>query len=1309
MKKNSKIFAILLTFCLLLGAVSVFAFASEVKDPLDASQYGDGIKSQYIIDAESFVDLSEAELSAKLKNGALTNPAHYGSGGNFYDGAAKVALKGAAGNMYVGVKSTISEQQTTTHGNCFYGVFIGTAKDTMQYYDYYVASVDFMADDIHADGSLSYLEHSYLGAYSAALNYKCVYFVKDAEGNWYIADKKDISQANRKVALEKEVGAWNNYTIVFSRATKSGGIYVNGQCVLPLSSISTGVYVDRIVLNLSGATKGYFSVGFDNGCAAAYGSYTYDDEGTETSHIPYNSGAKFGLDDYFAIGDTNLNIDFCEDIVANHNYGFNTLDGKGYNAAIVSGDDRTEFYSAAQALYAAQDGDVIEIDNSVAVPYLECGKSVTVIANNGATVSVNGRVSIAEAKDSDGKSIYKLAGLSTNVDNAYGSHFSSSFSVSGWGNSGVITTAVNNGVLNVTATNTTADATVGSNNDGRKYFLLTSKTGLLTEMAHEYSHWLLEFDIGLLPGGEYCDGMSISIFDNKLAAYYDAFFTVTDGQGNWYLSSTATYSAETAAYQLPSEAGVSTHITVIAYVNRQTNSDSGYYVYANGEYVNRASHYTTGATKIAGTNMHPERFCFDLSKGLLVSKNVAFYIDNYDIFRYGSTLKNGTPYNSGAVFGIDDYIALGDMTLPIYHCLDTVAASCASGEFELNSDGLVNKFENVASALAFAADRDTLTVPDDVTLISVLNSDVKTLRINGGDVTFAGDAARFYSFADGVVSGLNFYLVHWYDLDGNYVRTSILPLSDIPDFSVWDLADGRVVGNSNIPAAWNASVNGADSVNYTECEAPGNGDIFKMSPAVVKVIWYQKDGSTVDETELWFMGNELTRSLSNLNATLPVLDNGWYELSYFWNSSKYDMTARGEVMELKPVIEPISALDMKFNFMLGASAYPIFYIPKEIEGVNIDKMYVNPRISVQNQSGDFYTSLVGPITDIHELSAWTGTSAALEEISAYKTECLIDGQSYYRYQSTGVSAFAWYTVTGFQTEFTVTYNGVEYSVHSKPALVCMGSKSGAVSYSSKILNYDGSKPCSNETMLLLNWLQYISYSYAAQSTNVMLSAAEQILSGHLEKNPGCTCLHSIEDMIPTDDPGYSGFEGLENVGASYLITKDNGLLVLYVPKEYVPEDRNVEVYATLKGIVYNPTTGTTQTGRVVKVPLNMNMVEQKPYETADGCYLFIIKSAEAKICNVNEEVTLTIKVDGEIIGTATYSLKAYIYNTLQKNNLYELNAETGKYELNTEVLTLNGDKYKYTTSQRAYQATLALAAFGEAAYDYMTYGTDAAR
>ena len=1309
--KKSKIFALLLTISLMFGAISMFAFASDDKDPLDASQYGEGITGKYFTDAETFVDLSETDLNNKLIMGSTSSPGNYGSGGNFLESVATKALKGSVGNKYVGVTSRTTEQGTDKYTNTFYGTFIGTASDAMKYYDYYVASVDFMADDRHSDGTLSYIEGSFLGAYSTTLSYKYTYFVKDAEGNWYLANAKTYDTASRKVALEKEVGAWNNYTIVFSRATKTGGIYINGECLLPLTDITTSIYVDRIVLNLSGATKGYFSMGFDNGCAAAYGSYVYDGEGNETAHIPYNSGAKFGLDDYFALGDTTLNIDFCEDIVANSEYGFNTLAGQGYDATVISGDKRTNYYTVAAALDAANDGDTVEIRRNVGVTNLADCKSVTVVSKNGSTVSVASSVVAYESGN-----VYKLTGLSANVENPRGSHFSSNLGISGWGNSGAITTAVSDGVLKITATNRTADTSIGTNKSGNKYFLLASGTNLSTEMVKDYSHWLLDFDIGLLDGGIYCDGMSISVFDNKLGAYYDFFFTVKDSNGNWYLGNKDTYAASTSLYKLPSEAGVSTHITVIANVNRQNVADSGYYVYANGEYINRASHYTKSATvAVAGNSMHPERFCFDFSAGLAISKDIAFYIDNYDIFRYGSTVSGGTPYNSGMAFGIDDYIALGDMTLPIYHCVDVVASSLEMGEYVLSNSESENTktFSNLNAALAFAANGDTLTVPGDITLIPVLDSGVKQLTVNGGNVSFAGDAAKVYSLIDGIISGRDFYKVHWYDLE-KYVRSEVYLLLESPDFSGWQITTSEIKGVVNIPGAWNVSVNGDAASSFVDYVSFANGDRLKMTPGVVEVTWYQADGVTVDATELWFAGNKASRSLSALNATLEILDNGWYELSYFWNSSKDDMIVKGESMNFKPVIEPISALDIKFNFMLGASSYPIFYIPREIDGVEIDKVYINSNMSVQNTAGEAYTSVVGPITDLHHISEWSNTQKALKDVTQYKTEYKIGTNTYYRYQGSSISIFAWYNITGFQTEFTVTYNGEEYSIHSTPAIVSMPDRPGAVSYVRAVFGTESNpKSCSNETMLIANWMQYISYSYSMQGTNILLSAVENLLTAHVEHNPGCTCINRIEDMIPTEAPEgytYGSFGNLENVGTSYLVTKENGLLAIYIPKEYVPADKSVKVYATLKGIAYNSQTGTTQTAQKITISMNPDMTDGKMNETSDGRYLFIAAHSASKICNANEDVTITVEVDGEVIGSATYALSVYIYNTLQKNNLYKFNAESGKYEINTEVLNkTESGAYKYTLSQRAYQATLALAAFSEAAYDYMTYGTEAER
>lgn len=1334
MKKFSKILAIVLTLSLLAGVLAVTSFADEAQSSLDASQYGDSIQNL------TYIDYDNQGVSSSASFGNASEGGSFSSNGK----ATLVTYTGEDGstNKYVKLEKGPNPPTSGAYANTFHGFTIGKSTHTLGNYDYLVFSMDFMSDEVDESGKLMYLEKAYIGTYGQTLGYKSVYFVSDGN-DWYLAPSADSIEGG--VKLHSNAGEWNNYTLVLNRAGKNGGVYVNGQLALALSGITASMFADRIVVNLKGATPADFSICIDNGASNAYG--------TADAENPYSSGDKFGLDDYFAMGNVNLPISSCEDIVYNPGYTFPVSSAVAAESTIVSGDVVTDYQTPVGALVNAGNGDTVKLNKTTIFASAVKADKFTVLCENGAELIVTEDMrqlySVTEAS-SENETLYSIKKKAENSE-------IKEFIINGNG-AGAVGSYSNYVTFSASATEANGNKywgytsrenltnTTEYTNSGR-YFYNSATGNSVSDLptSSDYKYSVIDFDVAAfgevyLPDdatdGVYRAVTDISALSDsekatvKLSYFEKSNIAILTGawdlcvffvsNGNqWYLSGDNTYDESDVA--LASGVGEWNHVTFISdLVNKKA------YAYLNGEYVTAATMSQNTVQRITFFRLG------EVKKPLAHNTDFKTGVDNITTYSYTKSYKSGE-----AVFGLDDYMALGNAELPISFVEDIYyGPNFLPSGVEYDSSAYLTKgeseygFYNIGAALSAAENGDTLTVNGKLDLYTIDES-IESLYINAESVELYGKVAMQYTY-DAEAQLLTkrlLYTIIWQDIDGSVLLEEMLALDIAPDAALLDITS-NVKGDYKKAEAWQYVI-GEDGeytslVDFVSAYA---GDVVTIVPATANVTWFAPDGKTVEAFEYWFSGSVASRDLSALNKTIAPLNNGWYELEYFWNSPDADMTvSTDEVCDFIPTLAPVSAVDIYFNYTLGAQFYPNYYIPTEIDGVVIDKVYTSYSMSVQNNKSEYYTNVVGPITDIFALGDWVGRTNTIEDVKDQGILADIGGASYYKYSTDPSLAFAWYNISAMQVEFTVTYNGAEYQIHSAPALTAIGAKTGAKSYANAILGtYDSPKACSDNTRLLANWIQYMSYSYATQGTNIMLGAAEDLLKNHVAHNPGCTCIKDISTMIPTEAPegytygNFAEVESLSGMMAGFLVDKNSGRFGLYIPTDVVDEVgvENFEAYVEFVGIAYNAEKGTYQTGKKIKANLEKYYVKDETTSEPDdvkayvvsGCYLFIMELDATRIYNVDRDMNITLKVNGEIVCQGTYCFDVYLYNINESIGLYVYDEESGKYVVDNEKLTYNESKdtYSYSVKQRSYQAALALRAFGMAAYEYMVAGTELAK
>lgn len=384
MKRLTKLFTLLLALCLLLGVVAISAAAVKSEDAI-----ADHISGQYSV---------EGVANYKKNTDGTLDFSQSSQLGNTNKWCADDVTATIGGDSYrrfynIG-EGTISSDKLTTAG--YFSTAIGDGSNskvmTKNYslavnstikYQYATVDFDFMSDRYvyHNASANTYKTYTAEELAAAGLtpesdgvdlamhngqrfyfvfNYweakidadtetkktlnPSIYFVKDAEGNWYYANQATYDAATKRVPVSGyaqydhiTVTASLSYNESTGKTTLIASTFVNGQHIesKSVSAEYLSANMQQLRLNIHGTLKRVdsFSYGIDN---LTVNYYKGADSGIYTT-----GDAVYGLDDYFADSNwTKKPLYNCQDTVCTRTY----LTRNGY-LQVNDGDVKGDFVS----------------------------------------------------------------------------------------------------------------------------------------------------------------------------------------------------------------------------------------------------------------------------------------------------------------------------------------------------------------------------------------------------------------------------------------------------------------------------------------------------------------------------------------------------------------------------------------------------------------------------------------------------------------------------------------------------------------------------------------------------------------------------------------------------------------------------------------------------------------------------------------------------------------------------------------------------------------------------------------------------
>lgn len=1242
MKRFSKIFALLLALCLLCGMVSIIASAAELNaTKLNSGSTGITNRKTYTFENGISSDGYPLDVTGNTKYTGLTRSVKVDEVNKRVIDSTLVEDKN--GNHYLRYHAGEELVEAMTYTSLTY---LANSAYRAPDYKYVVYDIDFTADAyLNADGSAidpdatsGKLAYPEAGGIALQGNVNGAYltnaFLVSNGNDWYLASATNYSSAAHKIKIEKtEAGDWNHLTLVFDTAGRYFA-YLNGTYAwsgTAVSNDSNPIYNSNVnfrVMEITNERQYTFCI--DNLTSNAYdATYASADD-------------VYGLDDFLA-SDYSCNIAFCEDVVYNYD---NYEDIDEAKTKFLVGDK--EYALLSSALEALPPNGTLTSSTSFILPCIASAKNFKVVCENGAKLTLENvafsAYRITNVKTEGNNTTYSLV-----LDPSYQIEGISTYASENF-NSGKKFDAQNNDFSNhINITNQTssdgngyvsftpkASGTVPSNTTGLYYAMV--KNG--TNTVKEHSYYVVEFDFAT--NGTSYEGMALSMYRNKPGGAYSHFGYTVSNDGKWYIGNAKTYATSTNLYELPA-ADVWTHFTLIAY---DDGTNFGFDVYINGEYFQ---------TLKTATGFRMERLCLFVAKNSVIDVNDKWEIrmDNVSAKSYGTTEK---PYFSGSAFGLDDYKALGDKTLPLTFLDDiaynSVFAFSSPNTPSVNIGG--ENYYNLASALSSLNNGDTITLTEDLKLYAPLASHIKTLKVSGANIVLLGEAANIYTFENGVLTKKLLYTANWTDGTNVVISQQInCATAPSPDLVT---AEFGIRGDYKRLDAWEISFGGEfaplNSISWTELE---NGAVVTLRPITGTVAWFDSDGVTqVGGTEVWFVGSTLEiRGFDGLKTFAP-LDNGWYEWGYTsWISDSTDYVVdAGENNVFVAKEGAISAIDAKFNYNLGTAYYSTLYLPKELENVKI--------------------------TGVSQ-TANAANAAPAESIKG--KSAIINGAEYTAYVGAGLAVYNWYPTQNYYVTFEVTIDEKVYTIQTTFV-------TSMSSYISTVLNtYD----CGSvEEKLVLNWIRYVAYSYGAlyASDGGLLSAAEKLLTNH-----DATCIAATLSALSAETPDapdttltYKEMSEIgSGFGASFALLGSHVRFGVYVPVEFADANPDMKVTLSLRGIA-NKKTNQNITANFFRYTIDDKGTEVTPTYKVGGvdCYLYTVENSAISMYNINEILTVSFKA-GEIDKTVTYSLGEYIYNLSAKLAAKE---EPSAAEI------------------RALECVQALAAFGKASKAYVLDGVE---
>ena len=389
MRKHTRIFAIILTLCLLIGAVAIGASAEvdESKSFLDASRYSSSI--------ENYVQYSFDDASTTINVSTSS-----GSGTYF-------SLTKADDESFIRLKTKSSDTQPGKN-NYRYTFFTNESGKTVLANKYAYATADF---DIASMGTTSFFNGMGFTVYTVKPSAYPFYVYTVTDGtDWYISSTSTYKASGTNVKISSEVGEWTHITFVLDLAggtssSKTMYAYVNG------------AYLTSKAISVTGDTE-FQRIGTDVPKAlisSDTANFAIDNITSNLYLEGYSSGDAYGLDDLMNNGGQG-NIARCEDVVYNENYVYDLL----AESQAIGTIGETKYYTNASASKAITNGGTI----SVTKDFCFLGgnaDSFTVTAYNGASVSVDSGLeyNLSVVESTDEYTVYNVSKASTYTVNIY--------------------------------------------------------------------------------------------------------------------------------------------------------------------------------------------------------------------------------------------------------------------------------------------------------------------------------------------------------------------------------------------------------------------------------------------------------------------------------------------------------------------------------------------------------------------------------------------------------------------------------------------------------------------------------------------------------------------------------------------------------------------------------------------------------------------------------------------------------------------------------------------------------------------------
>lgn len=336
MKKLSKILAVLLTVCVLVGLTAIAVMAAISTTPKTADDATGVIKQQT---AKSFTN-SGSKQCGSCDNNTLTLSHNGGS----------CTCANVAGAYAFGFDSLIykAKVDATDTDPAIPAINYFSAKGK----DFLTVDFDFSAETEN-NGVLSYAENVYLSIFDtkySSFYVPLLYFVYNEIDNlWYLSTDKVFD--SNDFALAESVGQRNHITLVDTGTAV--WIYLDGEFITSYAGTHRNSAYLRPGFTSKGTAAGDYSIKFENVVASLYTSDENENE--------YSSGSSYGLDDYIAANNTSIPLYKCEDIVYTQNYIFDdAVDGQDAGTIQIGDGDPTSYQNTAQIYDALSALDSLE-------------------------------------------------------------------------------------------------------------------------------------------------------------------------------------------------------------------------------------------------------------------------------------------------------------------------------------------------------------------------------------------------------------------------------------------------------------------------------------------------------------------------------------------------------------------------------------------------------------------------------------------------------------------------------------------------------------------------------------------------------------------------------------------------------------------------------------------------------------------------------------------------------------------------------------------------------------------------------------